>query len=134
MSTEKKTKITKFEEIIEILESAENELYGEYIELLQTEIEHLENKAAKAKAKAAEKKTAPDPLYDAVVAALTDTLSPISTIVERIEGVDEVTVGKVTPRLTKAVAAGVAKKEPIAVEGRKTKVMGYCLVVTPEAE
>ena len=134
MATEIKiTKKDRFAEIIEILKSADNDNYDVYIELLEKEIEHLETKSAKAKAKAAEKKAAPDALYDAVLAALTSEYAPIADICAKVEFADA-TVGKITPRLTRAVAEGLAEKSDISVEGRKGKCKGYRLAATPEAE
>ena len=72
---------------------------------------------------------------DAVVAfcdnaALGEDFEPISEIAARIEG-EDVTVSKVTYRLTQLVKNGVAEKQEIAVpaaDGGKTrKVMGYKL-------
>ena len=91
--------------------------------------EQLASKAAKAKAKAAEKKAEGDELRDAVQAALTDEYEPIAEIASRIEG-EDVTVSKVTYRLTALVKAGIAEKSEIKVsgEGEKTrKIMGYRL-------
>ena len=91
--------------------------------------EQLASKAAKAKAKAAEKKAEGDELRDAVQAALTDEYEPIAEIAARIEG-EDVTVSKVTYRLTALVKAGIAEKSEIKVsgEGEKTrKIMGYRL-------
>ena len=58
----------------------------------------LANKAAKAKAKAAEKKAEGDELRDAVEAVLTDEFQTIADIAAQIEG-EDVTVAKVTYRL-----------------------------------
>ena len=102
----------------------------------ENEIGLLEKKAAKAKAKAAEKKAEADELQVAVQAALTDEFAPIADIAARIEG-EDVTVSKVTYRLTQLVKAGIAEKEEIKVsaEGEKTrKIMGYRLAGAAEAE
>ena len=103
----------------------------------ENEIGLLEKKAAKAKAKAAEKKAEKkaeaDELQVAVQNALTDEFAPIADIAARIEG-EDVTVSKVTYRLTQLVKAGIAEKEEIKVsaEGEKTrKIMGYRLAAAP---
>ena len=94
----------------------------------QKEIEHLDNKAAKAKETAAKKRAEADELQEAVAAALGTEFEPIAVIAGRIEG-EDVTVSKVTYRLTQLVKNGVAEKQEIAVptgEGNKTrKIMGY---------
>lgn len=94
----------------------------------EKEIEHLDNKAAKAKETAAKKRAEADELQEAVAAALTTDFEPIATIAGRIEG-EDVTVSKVTYRLTQLVKNGVAEKQEIAVptgDGNKTrKIMGY---------
>ena len=94
----------------------------------EKEIEHLDNKAAKAKETAAKKRAEADELQEAVAAALTADFEPIATIAGRIEG-EDVTVSKVTYRLTQLVKNGVAEKQEIAVptgDGNQTrKIMGY---------
>lgn len=99
----------------------------------EKEIEHLDKKAAKAKETAAKKRAEADELQNAVEAALSDTeFEPIAVIAGRIEG-EDVTVSKVTYRLTQLVKNGVAEKQEIAVptgEGNKTrKIMGYRAVI-----
>lgn len=99
----------------------------------EKEIAHLDKKAAKAKETAAKKRAEADELQNAVEAALSDTdFEPIAAIAARIEG-EDVTVSKVTYRLTQLVKAGVAEKSEIAVptgDGNKTrKIMGYRAVV-----
>lgn len=135
------TKITKREVLTAIVEAVvaglvdfgaiteqkvDNDAVQAYAE---NEITLLDKKAAKAKAKAAEKKAEADDLEVAVQNALTDEFTPIADIAANIEG-DDVTVSKVTYRLTKLVKAGVAEKQEIKVsgEGEKTrKIMGYRL-------
>lgn len=99
----------------------------------EKEIAHLDKKAAKAKETAAKKRAEADELQNAVEAALSDTdFEPIAVIAGRIEG-EDVTVSKVTYRLTQLVKAGAAEKQEIAVptgDGNKTrKIMGYRAVV-----
>ena len=99
----------------------------------EKEIAHLDKKAAKAKETAAKKRAEADELQNAVEAALSDAdFEPIAVIAGRIEG-EDVTVSKVTYRLTQLVKAGVAEKQEIAVptgDGNKTrKIMGYRAVV-----
>lgn len=95
------------------------------------EISLLDKKAAKAKEAAAKKKAEGDELMSAVQAALGDEFEPISEIAGRIEG-EDITVSKVTYRLTQLVKNGVAEKQEIAIPatdgGKARKVMGYKLI------
>ena len=124
MAEKKITKREKFVEIIEILTDAER---ADLVECVQHEIELLDKKAAKAKETAAKKKTETDELADAIAAVLTDEFTAIPDIATRVDG-EDVTVAKVTNRLTKLVNLGIAEKEQISVpgaEGKTRKVMGY---------
>ena len=98
----------------------------------ENEIALLDKKAAKAKERAATKKAEGDELTDAVRAAMsTETFEPIAEIAARIEG-EDVTVAKVTYRLTQLVKNGEAEKTELtipATEGSKArKVQGYKLI------
>lgn len=104
----------------------------------EKEIAQLDKKAAKAKETAAKKRAEADELQNAVEAALSDTeFEPIAVIAGRIDG-EDVTVSKVTYRLTQLVKAGVAEKQEIAVptgEGeKKRKIMGYRAVIADVAD
>lgn len=92
-------------------------------EYVNKTIEQLDNKAAKAKERAAEKKTEGDELRNAVEAALTDEFQTIDSITAAIDG-EDVTKSKVTARLTALVKAGLAHKEQIKLEDGR-KVMAY---------
>lgn len=98
-------------------------------EFCENEIALLDKKAAKAKEAAAKKRAEGDELTDAVRAALsTEEFESIAEIAARIEGPD-VTVSKVTYRLTQLVKNGEAEKQEISVaggEGQKArKIQGY---------
>lgn len=95
------------------------------IDYVNKTIEQLENKANKARERAAEKKTEGDELRTAVAAVLTNEYQPIDAITSAID-MEDVTKSKVTARLTQLVRAGLAKKEQIKVGDRK--VMGYAAV------
>ena len=104
----------------------------------EKEIAQLDKKAAKAKETAAKKRAEADELQNAVEAALSDTeFEPIAVIAGRIDG-EDVTVSKVTYRLTQLVKAGIAEKQEIAVptgEGeKKRKIMGYRAVIADVAD
>ena len=122
------TKTTKREKFLTIVEILTNAGETDLADCIAHEIELLDNKAAKAKAKAAEKKAENDELTDAVAAVLTDELTTIADITAKVDGGEDVTVHKVTNRLSRLVAAGVAEKEQIAVpttDGKTRKVMAY---------
>ena len=126
MTEKKMTKREKFVEIVEILTK------GGYTDLAETvahEIELLDNKAAKAKAKAAEKKTTADELTTVVAQVLTDEFQTVADIVAQIDG-EDVSTHKVIARLTKLVNSGDAIKEQVSVpgaDGKAKKVMAYKL-------
>ena len=126
--TEKK--ITKKENFIEIVNVLEEIGREDLAKVIKHEIELLDNKAAKAKATAAKKKTEGDALRDAVQAVLTDELQTIKEITEKVEfeGFDG-SQAKVQYRLNALVNAGIAVKEQVTVgEGEsKRKLMSYKL-------
>lgn len=102
---------------------------ADVVAFCENEIALIEKKAAKAKETAAKKRAEGDELTEAVFAALTDEFAPIAEIAGRIDGPD-VTVAKVTYRLTQLVKAGKAVKETIEVPGaeegvKARKVAGY---------
>ena len=96
------------------------------------EIALLDKKAAKAKERAATKRAEGDELTGAVRAAMSaEDFEPIADIAARIEG-EDVTVAKVTYRLTQLVKNGEAEKQELTIpgaEGQKArKVQGYKLI------
>ena len=127
---EKITKREMYEAIIVMAAGGEMKYDKDtFIDFCQNEISLLDKKAAKAKETAAKKRAEGDELTDAVRAALsTEEFEPIAEIAARIEGPD-VTVSKVTYRLTQLVNNGKAEKQEIEVAGgegvKKRKVMGY---------
>ena len=101
-------------------------------EFCENEIALLDKKAAKAKERAASKRAEGDELTAAVRAAMsTEEFEPIAEIAARIEG-EDVTVAKVTYRLTQLVKNGEAEKQELTIpggEGQKArKVQGYKLI------
>ena len=125
--TEKKiTKRDNFTTIAGILAEAGHDTLVEFI---NHEIELLDNKAAKAKANAAKKKVEGDALTDAVAAVLTDELTVIADIAEKVVFDGEVSVAKVQYRLNALEKAGKARKEQITVgEGTsKRKLMAFAI-------
>lgn len=129
---EKVTKREMFEAIKEAVATGEWAYDADMvIAFCDKEIGLLDKKAAKAKEAAAKKRAEGDELMEAVQAALGDEFEPISEIAARIEG-EDVTVSKVTYRLTQLVKNGVAEKQEITVAGvdggKARKVMGYKLI------
>ena len=142
-NTEKGVKLTKkdfYAAIKEAIVMSEVEMVGEItaeevLAFIDKTVEQIDNKATKAKEKAAEKKAADDEIYKAVVAALTtdfQTIDEITAAVQEATGDEEITKSKVTARLTKAVKAEVAKKEQVKRESRK--IMAYALKEAPAAD
>ena len=127
---EKITKRDMFEAIIEAVNGGEWKYdAAEVVEFCEKEIGNLDKKAAKAKEAAAKKRAEGDELTDAVRAALsTDTFEPIADIAARIQG-EDVTVAKVTYRLTQLVKNGEAEKSEITIPGgegvKARKIQGY---------
>lgn len=96
----------------------------------ENEIALLDKKAVKAKERAATKRAEGDELTDAVRAVLTDELQTTGDIAVKIEG-EDVTVAKVSNRLTRLVNAGEAIKEQVTIPGtdgqKSRKIMAYKL-------
>lgn len=97
----------------------------EVLAFIDKTVEQIDAKAAKAKEKAAEKKTEGDELRAAVEAILTDELQTIDAIAAQVES-EDVTKSKVTARLTQLVKADIARKEQVKDESGR-KVMAYAL-------
>ena len=119
---EKMTKTQWYEEIINIVNASNYEDKAGAVEFLERQIELINAKAEKAKAKTAEKKAAGDELRAVVENVLTDEFQTISAIVEQIEG-EDVTKAKVTARLTQLCKAGIAEKQ--SVKDGSRSVMAY---------
>lgn len=83
----------------------------------QNEIDLLDKKAVKAKERAAQKRAEGDALTDAVRAVLTDEFQTIADIAAQIEG-DEVSVAKVSYRLTQLTKNGEAERSETTIAGK----------------
>lgn len=102
---------------------------ADVIAFCDKEIAAIDNKAVKAKERAAKKAAEGDALMDAVYAALTDEAQIADAILAAID-VAEATVGKVQYRANKLVTEGKAEKAEVAVadaNGKVTKRVGYKL-------
>lgn len=133
---EKITKREMYVAIKETFETGECKFDPEVVKAFcDKEIAALDNKAAKAKERAAAKKAEADVLYDQVAAALNaDEFQTIADIAAAVAEVNaDATVSKVTYRLTKLVENGAAEKTDItipATEGTKSrKVKGFRAVL-----
>lgn len=135
---EKMTKRNVFEALINyattgVMSYDGNEVTAEALAAFaENEIALLDKKAVKAKERAATKRAEGDELTAVVRAAMsTEEFEPIAEIAARIEG-EDVTVAKVTYRLTQLVKNGEAEKQELTIpgaEGQKArKVQGYKLI------
>ena len=126
------TKAQKFEMIEDILTGIETEDAKMLVEFVQAEKAALARKAAKAKEKAAEKKTEIDELGEVVLGVLNaepKTRDEVFALVE-FDGV-EISVAKIGARLTRLVELGKIQKtevKAITASGKKTTRMAYSLV------
>lgn len=128
---EKLTKRSVYEALLKMVETGTLEITEDELKTFcENEIALLDKKAEKAKERAATKRAEGDALTDAVRGALTGEFESIADIAARIEG-EDVTVAKVSYRLTQLAKNGEAVKEQITIpgsEGQKArKVMAYKL-------
>lgn len=120
MADKRVTKVEIFTEIRDAL-MAMGPDYADLADFTQGEIDGLVAKAAKAKEKAAEKRTEADDLKVAVASALTDELQTGAAIFAAVDDSgdeDWATLGKVRARLTSLVKDGIAVKEEVKVEDK----------------
>ena len=128
--TEKKiTKKDNFNAIIEVLTEVGRE---DLADVIKHEIELLDAKSSKAKARAAEKKAENDALTDIVISVLGEDFETIPAITDKVIEVDETaTVSKVQYRLVQLVKSGAAESSEIKVsDGTKSRTLkGYKKVI-----
>lgn len=140
----KPTKKANYSTILSIIETCEQEgialsagdiTYDTLREFIEHEVELLDNKAAAAQKRAADKKTQGDELRERVYNTLSDTeFMTVDQIVEAI-GDPDVTRNMVTSRLTQLidkdnpetsrVERGSATVEPTTEGGKSRKVSAY---------
>lgn len=129
--TEKKiTKRDNFNAIIGVLIDADRE---DLAKVIEHEIELLDAKSSKAKARAAEKKAENDALTNIVISVLGEDFETIPAITDRVIEVDETaTVSKVQYRLVQLVKSGAAESSEIKVsDGTKSRTLkGYRKVIS----
>lgn len=120
-------KMTKKEMFEKIMAAMATDV--EVVEFCEKEIAALDKKAAKAKEAAAKKREEADELLEVVKSILTHDFQTLGDIAAQIEG-EDVTVAKITHKMTKLIKAGVAVKEEVSVvgaDGKKAKRMAYKL-------
>lgn len=117
------TKVTNkemFGKIREVLSASTVEDKDELIAFVDSRIELIEKKAAKAAETAAEKKNEIDELTEVIKSILTGEPQTADDILVQVSG-DDVTIAKVRARLTKLEKAGIAVKSEVKVEGKVKK-------------
>ena len=119
------TKRDNYEALKEIVEKSNVENAEMLVEFINKQIEMIDNKSAKAKEKAAEKRAEGDELRAVIKSVLTNEYQTVDTITAQIEG-EDITKAKVVARLTQLVNNGEAVKEQGKSEDNK-KVMTYKL-------
>ena len=119
------TKRDNYEALKEIVEKSNVENAEMLVEFINKQIEMIDNKSAKAKEKAAEKRAEGDELRAVIKSVLTNEYQTVDAITAQIEG-EDITKAKVVARLTQLVNNGEAVKEQGKSEDNK-KVMTYKL-------
>lgn len=119
------TKRDNYEALKEIVEKSNVENAEILVEFINKQIEMIDNKSAKAKEKAAEKRAEGDELRAVIKSVLTNEYQTVDAITAQIEG-EDITKAKVVARLTQLVNNGEAVKEQGKSEDNK-KVMTYKL-------
>ena len=131
MEQKKITKRTYFETLKGIVAAAQivGDISAEdMLAFIDKQIEQIDNKAAAAKAKSAEKKAEGDALRETVAELLTNEYQTVDKIVEQVivETENEaITKQMIVSRLTQLVKLGRAAKEQIKDEETKRRVMAY---------
>ena len=104
------------------------EIISDYCE---KEIAILDNKAQKARARAAQKRNEPDALRDAIADVLSEDWQTFAQIAEKLpEDLENVTAGRIIARLTQLGNAGIVqrKHQNTSVDGKRRSVTVYAKV------
>ena len=117
----KMTKKDYFEMIKGIVEESDVENKNELNYFLDAQIESINNKAEKAKERAAAKKAEGDELRETVKSVLTNDFQTAEEITSKIND-EEISKAKVIARLTQLVKLGEAVKESTKTEDNKSKM------------
>lgn len=121
-------KITKRENFLNIVEVLVEAGHEDLAKVIEHEIELLDAKSSKAKARAAEKKAENDALTDIIISVLGEEFETIPAITDKVIELDETaTISKVQYRLVQLVKSEVAESSEIKVsDGTKTRTLkGY---------
>ena len=121
MEEKKLTKKDYFEMLKEIVSESNLENKESLIYFITNQITSIDNKAAKAKERAAEKRAEGDALREAVRLALTDEYQSVDEITNKI-GNEDVTKAKVIARLTQLVKLEEAVKTESKDEAGKSRM------------
>jgi hypothetical protein len=130
MADSKMTKKDWFEVIKGIVEASNSDQKDGAVEFIDKQVEALEAKAEKARARAQKNKEAGDELRAKVQAVLTNDLQVIDDIAAQVD-VEDVTKAKVTARLTQLVKAKIAVRDIVKTEDKR-KVTAYRLATTAD--
>ena len=121
---EKEKKMTKKDylgRLREIVNETEVEDKGELIYFIESQITSIDNKAEKAKERAAAKKAEGDALREVVKSKLTNDYQTADDIFAQIEANEDITIAKVRARLTQLVNLSEAEKSDVKTDDNKTK-------------
>ena len=119
MEEKKLTKKDYYNLIKDVLEATEIEAKDELLAFVEKQVEMIENKAEKAKARAAEKKATGDELRGVIKSVLTDEFQTADAITSQIDG-EDVTRAKVIARLGQLVKNGEAEKTDVKTDDNRT--------------
>lgn len=122
---EKEKRMTKkdyFKRLKEIINETTNiEDKGELIYFIESQITSIDNKAEKAKERAAIKKAEGDTLREVIKSKLTNDYQTADDIFAQIDADKDVTIAKVRARLTQLVNLSEAEKSDVKTEENKIK-------------
>lgn len=101
-------------------------------ETLEKSLASLENKAVKAKERAAQKKVEGDELRDKIESVLDDDFKTIADIIDAVD-VEDLTPAKVSSRVAQLVKLGRVEKEQVKVNDNR-KVMAYKIATSTDVD
>lgn len=101
-------------------------------ETLEKSLASLENKAVKAKERAAQKKVEGDELRDKIESVLDDDFKTIADIIDAVD-VEDLTPAKVSSRVAQLVKLGRVEKEQVKVDDNR-KVMAYKIATSTDVD
>ena len=121
---EKEKRMTKkdyFKRLKEIINETKIEDKGELIYFIESQITSIDNKAEKAKERAAIKKAEGDTLREVIKSKLTNDYQTADDIFAQIDADKDITIAKVRARLTQLVNLSEAEKSDVKTEENKIK-------------